>query len=68
MKVRDKARASPCMQNDVVKCVLNFDQHSYRPGNGVKCMITLTFTEEFKYRSKWDQNPKLKINFLTCVN
>lgn len=44
---------SKCMQNNVVKCTLNFDQHSYRPGSGVKCMITLTFLEEFKYRSKF---------------
>lgn len=68
MKVRDKTSSvvccssavtgdgtttSKCMQNNVVKCTLNFDQHSYRPGSGVKCMITLTFLEEFKYRSKF---------------
>ncbi|XP_063709793.1 arrestin domain-containing protein 17-like [Culicoides brevitarsis] len=37
--------------NNVVKCVLNFDQLAYRPGSGVKCMITLTFAEAFEYRN-----------------
>lgn len=48
-----KATTKSCLQNNVVKCVLNFDQHSYRPGSGVKCMIALTFTEEFQYRSEF---------------
>lgn len=65
MKVRDKTTlpadgtttaamaAKTKGTSNVVKCVLNFDQLSYRPGSGVKCMITLTFAEEFEYRSRW---------------
>lgn len=52
MATTTKATTKSCLQNNVVKCVLNFDQHSYRPGSGVKCMIALTFAEEFQYRSK----------------
>lgn len=55
MKVRDKTCCATTgtimQQNNVVKCLLNFDQHTYKPGNTVKCFITLTFAEEFKYRS-----------------
>lgn len=38
---------------NTVQCALNFDQFSYKPGQTVKCFITLTFTEELRYRSKW---------------
>lgn len=35
-----------------VKCALQFDQLSYKPGQTVKCSVTLTFSEELRYRSK----------------
>jgi len=34
-----------------VKCVLNFDQFSYKPGQTIRCFITLTFNEELTYRN-----------------
>lgn len=48
--------AAASAANDImsnVKCVLNFDQFSYQPGQTIRCFVTLTFSEELKYRSEW---------------
>lgn len=56
---KEKKKKYKLMKDDImnaVKCVLNFDQYSYKPGQTVRCFITLTFSEELTYRSKFFDN------------